>query len=143
VSVAASLGFLLNLGSEGIDWGITGAILAGGAVAAPFAAWLVRRVAPRLIGAGVGGLIILTNARTLLNQFGIEGPERTLTYLALAVLSRGALGMAVGHHGEDRLRVLPPEATDPGPERVRHRVAVRLGSARLRSQRGHSRSDSW
>jgi len=111
VSVAASLGFLLNLGSEGIDWGITGAILAGGAVAAPFAAWLVRRVAPRLIGAGVGGLIILTNARTLLNQFGIEGPERTLTYLALAVLWLVALGMAFGHHRKERLRELQPEAT--------------------------------
>ena len=44
VSVAASLGFLINLGSQGIDWPIAGALLVGGAIVAPFAAWLVTKV---------------------------------------------------------------------------------------------------
>ena len=39
VSFAASLGFVLNLGLLGIEWGIVLALLAGGLVAAPIAAW--------------------------------------------------------------------------------------------------------
>ena len=41
VAVGASLGFLFGLGSAGINWGYAGALLAGGVVAAPIAAWLV------------------------------------------------------------------------------------------------------
>ena len=50
VAVAASLGFLFALGSQGIDptWAL--GLLAGGLVAAPIAAWLVRHVPPRMLG---------------------------------------------------------------------------------------------
>ena len=78
VSVAASLGFLINLGSQGIDWPIAGALLLGGAIAAPFAAWLVRRVAPRVLGTVVGAVIVITNSRTLFNQFELEGATEDL-----------------------------------------------------------------
>src|SRR5688500_5763419 len=66
VAVCASLGFLLALGSQPIRWSTVGAILVGGLVAAPLAALLVRRLHPRTLGAAVGGMILLTNARTLL-----------------------------------------------------------------------------
>ena len=33
------------LGSQGINWGYAGALLAGGVVAAPIAAWLVKHLA--------------------------------------------------------------------------------------------------
>jgi uncharacterized membrane protein YfcA len=102
VSLAASIGFLLNLGSEGVSWAIAGALLAGGAIAAPFAAWLVRKVAPRILGAGVGGLIVVTNARTMLNEFQVDGPGRTLTYLVLFALWGGALAIAIGRHRRER-----------------------------------------
>lgn len=67
VAVAASLGFLVGLGTAGIDamWAL--ALLVGGLVAAPIAAWLVRLVPPRVLGSAVGGIIILTNLRTLLS----------------------------------------------------------------------------
>ena len=42
VAVGGSLGFLLGLGSQGINWGYAGALLAGGVIAAPIAAWLVK-----------------------------------------------------------------------------------------------------
>jgi uncharacterized membrane protein YfcA len=51
IALAASLGFLFSLGSQGINIGWVLAILAGGVVAAPLAAWLVRHVPPRLLGA--------------------------------------------------------------------------------------------
>ncbi|WP_326690268.1 sulfite exporter TauE/SafE family protein [Streptomyces sp. NBC_01795] len=68
VAVAASLGFLYGLGSEGINAGWAVALLIGGLVAAPIAAWLVRHVPPRVLGSGVGGIIVLTNVRTLLRS---------------------------------------------------------------------------
>jgi uncharacterized membrane protein YfcA len=65
VAVGGSLGFLLALGSQGIDWGYAGALLAGGVVAAPIAAWLVKHLAARVLGVAAGGLIVLTNATTV------------------------------------------------------------------------------
>nr|MBO2501011.1 sulfite exporter TauE/SafE family protein [Acidimicrobiia bacterium] len=95
VSVAASVGFFFGLSGEGIDWRIAGALLAGGAVAAPFAAWLVRKVVPRVLGTAVGSVIIITNSRTLMNVADIQGGNRSAVYVALFALAIGAIAMAV------------------------------------------------
>ncbi|CAN5449674.1 sulfite exporter TauE/SafE family protein [soil metagenome] len=68
IAIAASLGFLWALGSQGINFTWVLAILAGGVVAAPLAAWLVRHIPPRLLGSSVGGIIVLTNTRSLLRS---------------------------------------------------------------------------
>ncbi|GAB3112276.1 sulfite exporter TauE/SafE family protein [Janibacter alkaliphilus] len=68
VALAASAGFLLALGDEEIILGAVLALLVGGAVAAPIAAWLVRHLPPRVLGSAVAGLILLTNSRTLLRS---------------------------------------------------------------------------
>ncbi|MCF6376029.1 sulfite exporter TauE/SafE family protein [Nocardioides KLBMP 9356] len=73
VAVGASLGFIFGLGSQGINWGYAVALLAGGVVAAPIAAWLVKHLAARVLGVAAGGLIILTNSKTLLEAFGVPG----------------------------------------------------------------------
>src|SRR5215207_9554667 len=75
VAIAASLGFLLALGTQGVDFTWALALLIGGAVAAPIAAWLVRRVPPRLLGSLVGGMIVLTNTRTLLRSDWIDASD--------------------------------------------------------------------
>lgn len=75
IALAASLGFLFSLGSQGIDWAWAGAILLGGLIAAPIAAYLVRHVPPRLLGSLVGGLIVLTNVRTLLRSDWLDAPS--------------------------------------------------------------------
>lgn len=85
VAGAASIGFLVGLGSGGFVWSTVVALLAGGVVAAPIAAWLVRIVPAQLLGAGVGGLIVLTNARTLLRAFDVPGAARTAVYIGLAL----------------------------------------------------------
>ncbi len=91
VAVAASAGFFVGLGGRGIDVGWVLALLAGGLVAAPIAAWLVRHVPPRVLGSAVGGLIVLTNVRTLLHtdQVAAGGSTRWTVY-ALVVLVWGA-----------------------------------------------------
>lgn len=73
VSVAASVGFLIGIGRARIDGTVVLALLAGGVVAAPFAAWLVRVLPTALLGVGVGGVLLLTNARTLVGLHELDG----------------------------------------------------------------------
>lgn len=88
VAVAASLGFLVGLGTAGIDPAWALALLVGGLVAAPIAAWLVRLVPPRVLGSAVGGVIVLTNLRTLLSPdvLAVDAGLRD-TLLGLVVLA--------------------------------------------------------
>ncbi|MFC7495262.1 MULTISPECIES: sulfite exporter TauE/SafE family protein [unclassified Nocardioides] len=72
VTVGASLGFLLALGRDGIEWAAAGALLVGGLVAAPVAALLARHLPPRVLGVCAGGLIVLTNLRTLADVAGLS-----------------------------------------------------------------------
>lgn len=103
VATAASFGFLLSLGEEGISWQAVGALLAGGIIAAPLAAWLVRKMAPRLLGAAVGGLIVITNTRTLMSVYDVPSPSRLPYYIALFVLWGVAILAAMRwHRREDR-----------------------------------------
>ena len=73
VAVSASVGFLIGLGHLAVPWRYVIALLAGGVIAAPLAAWLVRKLHPRLLGTAAGGLIAVTNVRTALRAFGVEG----------------------------------------------------------------------
>ena len=73
VALAASVGFLVGLGTSGFDFAWVLALLAGGLIAAPVAAWLVRKLPPRLLGSLVGGVIVFTNVRTLLLEFDTTG----------------------------------------------------------------------
>lgn len=95
VAVGASLGFLVGLGSAGINWGFAVALLAGGVVAAPIAAWLVRHLAPRVLGTAAGGLIILTNSKTLLETAGVPGVGVAVTAAVIVVLWVSAIVWAV------------------------------------------------
>jgi uncharacterized protein len=72
VSLAASVGFLLGLGQEAVNWAWACALLAGGVVAAPIAAWLVRSLDTRVLGVGVGSVLMVTNGDTLLGELGIR-----------------------------------------------------------------------
>jgi uncharacterized membrane protein YfcA len=83
VAIGGSVGFLLALGSQGIEWGYALALLVGGVIAAPFAAWLVRHMAPRLLGTAAGGMIVLTNTRTILIALGVEGTPFAVIMLGL------------------------------------------------------------
>jgi hypothetical protein len=98
VALAASLGFLVALGSEAISLRIVGALLIGGLFAAPLAAWLVQKVTARLLGAAVGGLIVITNVRTVFSVLG-EGVEvRAATYAVLSLVWVLAVGYVVREH---------------------------------------------
>jgi uncharacterized membrane protein YfcA len=98
VSAAASLGFLVGLGAAGINWGFALALLAGGLVAAPLAAYLVRVAPSHLLGTAVGGLILLTNSRTLLKTYDVADGTRWVVYGAVLALTVVGLWVAVQRH---------------------------------------------
>ncbi|MGW5580070.1 sulfite exporter TauE/SafE family protein [Micromonospora chokoriensis] len=96
VAGAASVGFLIGLGTEGFLLPTVAALLVGGLIAAPLAAWLVRIVPAQLLGAAVGGVIVLTNARTLIRSADLDdGPVRPIVYILLAAGWLAALVLAV------------------------------------------------
>ncbi|MEU8002691.1 sulfite exporter TauE/SafE family protein [Catellatospora sp. NPDC049111] len=96
VAGAASIGFLLGLGSEGFVLPTVAALLVGGVIAAPIAAWLVRHVPAQLLGAFVGGLIVLVNTRSLLRVFKVEPEFGPYAYPLVVVLWAVAISFAVG-----------------------------------------------
>jgi uncharacterized membrane protein YfcA len=96
VAIGGSAGFLLALGSSGIDFTYAGALLIGGVLAAPFAAWLVRILPARVLGVAAGGLIIVTNSQTMAKALGGDGRVQ-LAVLAVTVVAWGWLiARAVG-----------------------------------------------
>jgi uncharacterized membrane protein YfcA len=87
VSIAASIGFLLALGSSGIQWDIVAMLLIGGSIAAPISAWLVRHFDDRALGTAVGGLIVLINLDRVLLLLGFDSGIVTATRLVVIALA--------------------------------------------------------
>ena len=86
VALAASFGFLLALSFAEIPWQVVGALLLGGIVAAPMAAYIVRILPARVLGTAVGGIILITNMRTFMGAIGIEGATALLLYALIVVV---------------------------------------------------------
>lgn len=107
VAVGGSLGFLFALGRQGIDFGYAAALLVGGVIAAPFAAWLVRHLAPRVLGVAAGGLIVLTNVDTIVTGLGGSG---AVEISVAAVVAAVWVSLVVWAVKQERLaRELDPE----------------------------------
>ncbi len=95
VAATASCGFLIVLGRSGVHWPVVGSLLVGGLVAAPVAAWMVRLIPGVLLGATVGGVILLTNVHTVLAAMDLGGDVQAVAYGVIAVAWVAALAMAV------------------------------------------------
>jgi uncharacterized membrane protein YfcA len=100
VAVAASLGFIIGIGGEGVRATWVVALLVGGIIAAPIAAWLVRLLPPRVLGSAVGGVIVLTNVRTLLRSDWIDAPDpvRYAVYAAVYATWAAAVTYSIRQH---------------------------------------------
>jgi uncharacterized membrane protein YfcA len=88
VAVATiSAGTLIaSLGGGGLDLAVVLAMLAGGMIAAPVAAWFVRHVPARPMGVAVGALLLLTNSQQLADWRDL-GATRWIAYAAVAALT--------------------------------------------------------
>jgi uncharacterized membrane protein YfcA len=90
VAISASVGFAVGLREEFLDnLPIVAGLAVGGVIAAPFAAWLVTKVSPALLGTAVGGVIVLTNSQKLVKYFGVTGPWSTLIYVTIVAAWAG------------------------------------------------------
>jgi uncharacterized membrane protein YfcA len=98
VALAASAGFLLALGAEVIARDVLLGLLLGGLAAAPLAAWLVRKVTARLLGALVGGFIVLINARTIFGVTAETPALRAWVYAAIVAVWLVGVGAVVRSH---------------------------------------------
>lgn len=99
VAVVASGSLLVSVGGGGIDVGVVAAMLAGGVLAAPLAAWSIRLLPARAMGVAVGGLLFVTNVRELLSTADV-GPVRWLAYGLVAT----ACGLAAARPHLARLQ---------------------------------------
>jgi len=85
VAVVASGSLLASLGGAGLDLGIVAAMLVGGVLAAPVAAYLIRYLPARGMGIAVSALLMTTNLRELFN-WGEVGPLRWVGYVGVPLL---------------------------------------------------------
>jgi uncharacterized protein len=108
VTVAASLGFLIGLSFSEIPVAWLLALLAGGVVAAPIAAWIVRALPARVLGTSVGGLILVTNTKTFGEAVGASSEVLAAAYAALLLVWIASVGSAVAAVRRDRRSVPQP-----------------------------------
>jgi uncharacterized membrane protein YfcA len=79
VALTASLGLLRTVGTQAIDMKLLVALLIGGSIAAPIAAWMVQRISQYLLGVSVATMLVFTSIRDLANWFQI-GDTRWAMY---------------------------------------------------------------
>jgi uncharacterized membrane protein YfcA len=95
VAVAASIGFFISLSFANIPWQLVGALLVGGLIAAPIAAWIVRILPARIMGTAVGGVILIVNMRTFLEAIGVSGGLALAIYVLIVVVWLAALSHSI------------------------------------------------
>ena len=107
---AGSAGFMVGLGLGGINLSWVLAMLAGGVVAAPVAAWLTKHVPGRMLGSLIGGLIIVVNLRNLLYSDAAAPPAglAPVILVAAALVWMAAVAYSArAHIRESRVDVAP------------------------------------
>ena len=87
VAATASFSLIASLGRGGFNGAVVMAMLIGGVIAAPVAAWFIRKVPPRPVGLAVAALLLLTNARELAEWAGLgSSPWMWAIYLSIVAI---------------------------------------------------------
>ncbi|HZK32448.1 MAG TPA: sulfite exporter TauE/SafE family protein [Corynebacterium sp.] len=110
VSLAATLGFVIGLWEDLVaNFAAVLALLIGGCIGAPIAAWLVTRVNAVLLGGVVGTFLVVINLPTVLAALGVGGTVQ-LVISGLVILA----GLTLAVRGVLRARQQP--VAEPEPE---------------------------
>ena len=93
IAVASTSAFSIigAMGSAEFNGMVVLALLLGGVVAAPVAAWATRRIPTRFMGVAVATLLLLTNAREIMAWGKVTGPWVWIVYLGILAVSAYAL----------------------------------------------------
>jgi hypothetical protein len=114
VALSASIGFLFALTFAQVPWKVVVALLVGGVIAAPIAAYIVRILPARILGTAVGGIILITNMKTFLGAVGISGPLAVLIYVTIVAVWITALAHSIQVNRREKGGI----ATEPSANRV-------------------------
>ena len=106
VAFAASVGFLISLSFADIPWQLVGALLLGGLIAAPIAAWIVRMLPARIMGTAVGGIILIVNMKTFLEAIGVSGGLALAIYVLIVVVWLAALSHSIMVNRQEKKRAV-------------------------------------
>jgi len=68
VAMASATGLVAAMGKGGVDPKVVVAMLAGGVIASPIAAWAIKWMPARAMGLAVAALLVLTNWRELVSK---------------------------------------------------------------------------
>jgi uncharacterized protein len=116
VAVAASVGFLIGLGTSALNWQILLPLMLGGMLAAPLGAWIAHRLPMRIMGVTVGGMIIFTNSLTLMKAFGVPGDVMAAVLVVLGVAWASLVtAVAVAHVRSRRNATVVDAEPEPVP----------------------------
>ena len=107
VTVAATVGFLVAIGLEAVDFTVLLPLMIGGMIAAPFAAWVASKLPMRIMGVAVGGMIITTNTLTLTNTFAVPTPVQIGLLASVIAVWFGLVGLVIAQHRAKRAATLP------------------------------------
>lgn len=116
VSVGAVLGFLLGMGVSKVQWPLVLALMIGGILAAPLAAYLVKHLRAEPLGVAVGGLIVLINSRVVMLAVSVPSGIRLAIYGTILVLVAAGLTVVL------RRMWRADRAVTPATERVEQSV---------------------
>ncbi|WP_338754494.1 sulfite exporter TauE/SafE family protein [Bacillus sp. FJAT-52991] len=86
IALSATIGFMISLGPSNINWLWAGAIMAGGVIAAPIAAWVVKSLPTKVLAVIVSGMLIFTNVRTIFSYTALSSRTTTIIYIMIAVI---------------------------------------------------------
>jgi uncharacterized membrane protein YfcA len=106
VALSASVGFLLSLSFTDVPWTVVGALLLGGVVAAPVAAYIVRILPARILGTAVAGVILVTNMKTFLGAMGVSGGLAIVIYVLIIVVWIAALSHSIMVNRQEKKRTV-------------------------------------
>jgi uncharacterized protein len=114
VALSASFGFLFALSFTQIPWTVVGALLVGGVVAAPVAAYIVRILPARILGSAVGGIILVTNMKTFLEAVGVSGALTVVIYVLIVAVWIAAVVFSIRVNRQEKKGL----TADPSTSRV-------------------------
>lgn len=84
VAVVAAGSLMTSLGGRGLEVAVVAAMLLGGVIAAPLAAYVVRFMPPRALGLAVAGLLLTTQVRELAGVLDVAA-ARWIAYTAVPI----------------------------------------------------------
>lgn len=90
VAAVAAGSLLGSAGGSGLELGSVLAMMVGGVVAAPLAAWVIRFLPARAMGLAVAGLLLLTNVRELAGWLDLAAVRWTAYGCVLALVAVAA-----------------------------------------------------